>query len=88
LITLLLGILRKGLFQATALLNREDSRIRDGVFAFGVDFFAAMLWVAQPRQCYQLVAKLGEGRMGAVYKARHTKMERLVALKVLPPHVL
>ncbi len=33
---------------------------------------------------YELVSKLGEGGMGAVYKARHTKLDKIVAIKVLP----
>ena len=33
---------------------------------------------------YQLMAKLGEGGMGAVYMAMHTELQKVVAIKVLP----
>lgn len=49
----------------------------------GVSQQSAPLPVASIRE-YKLLAKIGEGGMGAVYKALHTRLDKVVAVKILP----
>ena len=36
---------------------------------------------------YEVLSPLGAGGMGEVYKARDTRLDRTVAIKVLPEHI-
>jgi serine/threonine protein kinase len=37
---------------------------------------------------YEILSAIGAGGMGEVYRARDTRLERIVAVKILPDHLV
>ena len=79
------GILRQQVEALLAAHDRADTFL-DAPAAVIIDRQASEL-IGRTAGSYRIVAWIGAGGMGEVYRAHDTKLDRPVALKLLPPRV-
>src|SRR5262245_46931355 len=72
-------------FTGTNPIGRSARRSRSGPAEIAAMTLETPRPVLQTIGSYDLLEKIAEGGMGAIYKDRHKKTGRVVAIKVMPP---